>query len=377
MQRIASIPFLNVQAAYAEIREELDYAVKGVLAGGSYILGAEVDAFECEWASYCEARYALGVGNGLDALSLALRAVGVKPGDEVIVPGHTFIATWLAVTHCGATPVPVDLGPSGFLMAIDGIEEKISPRTKAIIPVHLYGETVDLNPILEMANRRNLAVVEDAAQCHGATYAGRRIGGHGHVTAWSFYPGKNLGAFGDGGAITTDSIEIYQAIQKLRNYGSIEKYRHELLGFNSRLDPLQAAALRVKLRYLDDWNARRVKVAERYYSALNDKSLLARHSRLLAKGDHVFHLFVITTPFRAQLQELLAIHGIETLVHYPIPPHMQQCYVSDGYNSLPVVERVATQVLSLPIGPHLSHSSQTEIINRVNELTSEFRGSSE
>ena len=264
---MTQIPFLDLRASYLELKSDIDRAIARVVDGGWYILGPEVEAFEAEYGVYCGAKHAIGVANGLDALHLALRALGVGAGDEVIVPANTYIATWLAVSQCGATPVPVEPDERTFNIDPAFIEAAITTRTRVILPVHLYGQPADLDPILEVARKHGLCVLEDAAQTHGARYKGRRLGAHGDAVAWSFYPGKNLGAMGDGGAVTTNDPQIADRIRVLRNYGSRAKYVNEVQGFNSRLDPLQAAILRVKLTHLDEWNARRAAIARQYGQA--------------------------------------------------------------------------------------------------------------
>jgi len=348
------IPFLNLKAPYAELREAIDAAVSRVASSGWYILGEEVEAFEAEFAAYCQASHCVGLGNGLDALHLALRAMGVGAGDEVIVPSNTYIATWLAVSQCGATPVPVEPTLATYNLDPERIEAAITPRTKVILPVHLYGQPADLDPILEIADRRGLRVLEDAAQAHGARYKGRRIGSHGSVVAWSFYPGKNLGGMGDGGAVTTDDPELADRIRVLGNYGSRTKYLNEVQGVNSRLDPIQAAILRVKLPHLDAWNARRATVAGRYRAALAGSALILPAAPQWA--DPAWHLFVVRHPHRDRLQARLAEAGIGSLIHYPIPPHQQQAYAASGFaaEAFPLASRMAKELLSLPIGPHLS-----------------------
>ncbi|MCP5230591.1 MAG: DegT/DnrJ/EryC1/StrS family aminotransferase, partial [Zoogloeaceae bacterium] len=321
-----------------------------------YILGPEVEAFETEFAAYCEAKHCVGVANGLDALHLALLALGVEPGDEVIVPSNTYIATWLAVSQSGARPVPVE--PVEGTCNIDParIEAAITPRTRLILPVHLYGQPADLDPILAIAHRHGLKVLEDAAQCHGARYKGKRIGAHGDAVAWSFYPGKNLGALGDGGAVTSDDPEVADRVRVLRNYGSRVKYVNEVRGFNSRLDPVQAAVLRVKLGHLDEWNARRQRLAACYLDGLTDSGVTLPEVPTWA--DPVWHLFVIRHPQRDRLQARLTEAGIGTLIHYPIPPHRQAAYLDAGFSAdeFPLASMLADQVLSLPMGPHLGEA---------------------
>lgn len=348
------IPFLDLRAAYLELKPEIDLAVSRVLDSGWYILGEEVEAFESEWAAFCEAKYAVGIANGLDALHLALRALDVGPGDEVIVPSNTYIATWLAVSQCGATPVPVEPDHATYNINPALIEAAITPRTKVILPVHLYGQPADMDTILAIARKHNLRVLEDAAQAHGARYKGKRIGAHGDVVAWSFYPGKNFGALGDGGAITSNDPQIADRIRVLGNYGSRVKYLNEVQGYNSRLDPIQAAALRVKLKYLDEWNTRRKSLAAEYLQALSGASEITLPV-VPEFADPVWHLFVIRHADREALQKQMNDAGIGSVIHYPIPPHLQTAYTDLGYQSgqFPMAEIMAKQVLSLPIGPHL------------------------
>jgi dTDP-4-amino-4,6-dideoxygalactose transaminase len=350
------ILFLDLKAGYLELQPEIDAAIKRVLNSGWYILGSEIEAFEAEFASYCEANYCIGVANGLDALHLSLLALGVKPGDEVIVPSNTYIATWLAVSQCGAIPVPVEPDPLTYNVDPTRIEAAITDRTKVILPVHLYGQPADMDPILAIAKKHDLRVLEDGAQAHGARYKDKRIGAHGDIVAWSFYPGKNLGAYGDGGAITTNDAELADRINVLRNYGSRVKYVNDALGFNSRLDPLQAAALRVKLKVLDEWNARRSNIAECYSDELKNTSLLLPLVPEWAKP--VWHLYVVQHPQRDNLQKKLGEADIGTLIHYPIPPHLQAAYAKLGFGKgdLPIAERIHQNVLSLPIGPHLTNN---------------------
>jgi len=347
------IPFLDVRAAYLELRHEIDSAIARVLAQGTYIAGPEVEAFEREWADYCGAAHCVGVGNGLDALRLALLAMDVGPGDEVIVPSNTYIATWLAISQCGAMPVPVEPDPQTHNIDPARIEAAISPRTRVILPVHLYGQPADMDPILAIARYHGLGVLEDAAQAHGARYRQRRIGAHGDAVAWSFYPGKNLGALGDGGAVTTDNPELARRIRLLGNYGSGRKYVHETRGFNSRLDPLQAAVLRVKLACLDRWNALRAAHAACYTHSLS--TLPLQLPAVPPWAAPAWHLYVVQTTERDALQEALGLAGIGSMIHYPIPPHRQQAYADQAVSaaSLPLAEQLATQALSLPAGPHM------------------------
>ena len=361
------VPFLDLGAAYRELMEEIDAAVARVLKSGWYILGPEVDAFEAEFAGYCGVKHAVGVANGLDALHLALKAMDVGPGDEVIVPSNTYIATWLAVTHAGATPVPVEPDESTCNIDPARIEAAITPRTKVILPVHLYGQPADLDPILDIARRHGLRVLEDAAQAHGARYKGRRIGSHGDAVAWSFYPGKNLGAMGDGGAVTTNDSELADRIRVLGNYGSRKKYFNEVAGFNSRLDPLQAAILAVKLRHLDAWNDRRRAIASRYLEALAGSGLVL--PQVPEWAEPAWHLFVVRHPERDQLQQRLKEVGIGTLIHYPVPPHRQQAYAGAGFEAgaFPIASRMAAEVLSLPMGPQLDSDEAETVVAAVTE----------
>ena len=356
------IPFLDLRAAYLELKTDIDAAVARVLDSGWYILGPEVDAFEAEWANHCQADHAVGLANGLDALILALRALDVGPGDEVIVPSNTYIATWLAVSAVGATPVPVEPDLATHNIDPVRIEAAITPLTKVILPVHLYGQPVDLDPILKLARTHGLKVVEDAAQAHGARYKGKRIGAHGDIICWSFYPGKNLGALGDGGAITTDNADLADRIRVLRNYGSRVKYVNEVQGVNSRLDPLQAAILRAKLPYLNSWTDRRSAIANRYQKGLVNSGLILPQVPDWAEPS--WHLYVVRTQDRDMLQARMSSAGVGSLIHYPIPPHMQQAYagLSLPPNAFPLAQQIAAEVLSLPMGPHLSDMQQSVVL---------------
>ena len=346
------VPFLDLSRTHEAIRADLDSAWHRVVDRSRFIHGEEVDAFEREFAAYCGAEYAIGVGNGLDALHLILRAYGIGPGDEVIVPSNTFIATWLAVSFAGATPVAVDPDPATFNLNPDGVTRAIGPRTRAIIPVHLYGQPADMPALLDIAERHGLICIEDAAQAHGATFAGRPAGSLGHAAAFSFYPGKNLGALGDGGAVTTSDPKIARTIRQLANYGSEQKYIHLCKGYNSRLDELQAAILRVKLRHLDAWNARRREIARLYLEGLPARTLGL--PTVAAKADPVWHLFVVRSRNRAALHKHLAQNGVDSLIHYPIAPADSK---ASADQMLPGDSRLgralSDEVLSLPMGPHL------------------------
>ena len=343
-------------------RAAMDAAYGRVMASGWMILGPELAAFEAEFAAYCGADHAVGVGNGLDALVLALRAAGVGAGDEVIVPAHTFTATWLAVQALGATPVPVEVDPELYVLTADGVAGAITPRTRAVIPVSLYGHPVDLDPILALAERRGLFVLEDAAQSHGARLRGRRTGAAAHATAFSFYPTKNLGALGDAGAVTTSDPALAERLRMLRNYGSREKYVHEMAGVNSRLDELQAAFLRVRLAGLDAANAARRERAARYRAELAGINGLTLPVE--APGaEHVYHLFVVRSADRDQLQARLKAAWIETLIHYPVACHLQPAFahLGLGEGALPLAERLAREVLSLPLWPQMPLEGVAEV----------------
>jgi dTDP-4-amino-4,6-dideoxygalactose transaminase len=364
-----NVPFLDLKAPHEELREELEAAARRVMDSGWFILGPECEAFEAEFAAYCGARHCVGVGNGLEALHLVLRAMGVGPGDEVIVPSNTYIATWLAVSYAGATPVPVDPDPLTHNLDPARVEEAITPRTRALMPVHLYGQPADMDAVNDIAARHNLRVVEDAAQAHGALYRGRRAGALADAAGFSFYPGKNLGALGDAGAVVTDDDELADRVRLLRNYGSRVKYENEERGYNSRLDELQAALLRAKLSRLDDWNARRRRVAESYLQQLEGVAGLVL-PEVPEWADPVWHLFVVRTPERARLQAYLSEAGVGTLIHYPKPPHLQAAYADAGRRAgdFPVAERLAGEVLSLPMGPHLSREAVEYVVSRLSSF---------
>ena len=358
--------FLDLRAASEELAGELEAAVARVVRSGWYVLGPEVERFEAEFAAYVGARHCIGVGNGLDALRIALAGLGVGPGHEVIVPANTYIATWLAVTAVGARPVPVDADPYTCNLDPALVEERITDRTRAIIPVHLYGLPAPMAEINALAARHGLVVLEDAAQGHGASVHGVRAGRLGDAAAWSFFPSKNLGALGDGGAVTTDDDRLAERVRLLGNYGSRVKYVHELAGANSRLDELQAAVLAVKLRHLDDWNGRRRRVAARYLDGLAGSDVVLPD--VPPGAEPVWHLFVVRCDDRDGLQRHLAARGIETLIHYPVPPYRQGAYAgtpSSGGPPLPVSDRLHATVLSLPMGPHLPDADVDRVIEGV------------
>lgn len=349
-----NVPFLELTIPCVDIREELDAAMRRVLDSGWYILGPEVEAFEEEFARYCGVTYCVGVGNGLDALQLILRAMDIGPGDEVIVPAHTFIATWLAVSNVGATPVAVDISEQSYNLDPALLEAAITPKTRAIMPVHLYGEPAQMDLIGAVASKYGLKVIEDAAQAHGAIFQGRKAGALGDASAFSFYPGKNLGAVGDGGAITTNDAVLAGRLRTLRNYGSNEKYVHVVAGVNSRLDEMQAAILRVKLRQLDKWNARRRAIAALYSEKLSGSGLILPVTATDATSS--WHLYVVRAEKRCEVQEYLAQQGVTSLIHYPIPPYRQGAYsgMAGPFGFFPVSDHIADKILSLPMGPHLN-----------------------
>ncbi|TFH72272.1 DegT/DnrJ/EryC1/StrS family aminotransferase [Gammaproteobacteria bacterium LSUCC0112] len=359
------IPFLDLKSAHEELRKDLQKAYDRVLESGSYILGKEVEQFEEEFSEYCQVSHSVGVGNGLDALHLILRAFGIGAGDEVIVPSNTYIATWLAVSYSGATPVPVEPDLATYNIDPMKVELAITSRTKAIIVVHLYGQPADMDPISVIAKKHGIKVIEDAAQAHGARYKGRRVGGLGDAAGFSFYPGKNLGAIGDGGAVTTNDADLADRVRMLCNYGSHIKYHNEVKGFNSRLDELQAAILRVKLENLDQWNLRRAEIAARYLKELSGGKFLT--PVVPDWAEPVWHLFVVRHVDRDLLHKILNSNGIGVLIHYPIPPHLQGAYTDLGHvkGSFPISELIHDEVLSLPIGPHISAQQLAMVIKEV------------
>jgi len=348
------IPVIDLKKQYGSIRAELDDAISRVLSKGSFILGAEVTAFEKEFAEYCEVSHAVGVASGTEALQLALMACGVGENDEVLIPAHTAVATISAVEASGANPILVDVDPARYTLDPNLLAEKITPRTRAVVPVHLYGCPVDMNPIVQFAREHNLFVVEDCSQAHGALYQGRKVGAWGDVAAFSFYPTKNLGAFGDGGAVVTSDEVLAEMARLLRQYGWKEHYISSIKGINSRLDELQAGILRVKLQHLNQWNARRIQLAGLYHDLLSGTELILPVQP--KSSSHVFHQYVIRCSRRDELKEYLSGRGIHTLVHYPVPIHFQPAYANLGWavGSLPNSEQAAREVLSLPMYPELT-----------------------
>lgn len=357
-----TIKFLDVGYTYASLKGEMDVVYKRVMDAGWFIGGSEVANFEKEFADYCETDHCIGMGNGYDALFLLLKAYGITNGDEVIVSGHTFIATWFSVSNLGAIVKPVDARADSMNLNADLIERQITNKTKAIIVVHLYGLPVYMDKIMALGKAYGIPVIEDAAQAHGATYKGRKAGGLADAAAFSFYPGKNLGCFGDGGAITTNDKDIANTVRSLANYGTSKKYYHDQAGVNSRLDPLQAAFLSVKLKYLDEWNTRRKEIAHIYINGLSDLELL----QLPIKEDVMqssWHLFVIRYHNRDWLQEELKKQGVQTIIHYPIPNHLAGAYPEKNNYNLPVTESICKTCLSLPIGPHLTDEDVQYVVS--------------
>lgn len=341
------IKFNELKPLHKELSREIKFAVNRVLKSGWYILGPEVEAFEKEFAEYHDTKHAVAVANGTDAIELALRASGVGPGDEVITVSHTAVATICAIERAGAIPVLVDINPRTYTMDVDLVESVITERTKAIVPVHIYGYPVEMDKLVDIARKYKLLLVEDCAQAHGAEFRGRKVGTFGHIAAFSFYPTKNLGAYGDGGAILTNNSEIAKKLIRLRNYGQISRYEFVEWGVNSRMDEIQAAILRVKLKHLDEQNAERRKIASRYSKLLKNVILPLEEKDY----KHAYHLFVVRHDKRDALQNLLTQNGVGTLIHYPLPVHMQPAYKHLGYNfgCLPITEEISEQIISLPI----------------------------
>lgn len=361
------VPFLDLKAAHADIEDRIEAELLRVARSGAYVLGPELEAFESAFAAYMGSAHCAGVANGLDALRLGLTAMGISPGDEVIVPANTYIATWLAVSQCGATPIPVEPREDTYNIDPDAVRAAVTDRTRAILPVHLYGQPADMDALEAIAGRHGLSILQDGAQAHGARYKARRIGSSGTV-AWSFYPTKNLGALGDGGALTSDDDHVADRIRLLRNYGSAVKYENQLKGVNSRLDPIQAAVLNVKLATLDAATARRQRIARRYSEAFFAAGLDAPHVPDWAEP--VWHLYVLRHPDRAAFRRRLTDAGIGTVIHYPIPPHLQEAYADAGYarGSFPLTEGLAGDVLSLPMCPAQTDEQTDYVIDSVVRL---------
>ncbi len=364
------IPVIDLKKQYESIRPELDDAIARVLTKGSFILGSEVVAFEKEFAEYCEVSHAVGVASGTEALQLALLACGVGENDEVLTTAHTAVATVSAIEATGAHPVLVDIDLNRYALNPNLLAQSITLRTRAIIPVHLYGCPVDMNPVIQFAREKNLFVVEDCSQAHGALYEGRKVGSLGDIAAFSFYPTKNLGAFGDGGTVVTDNAELAEKVRLLRQYGWKEHYISSVKGINSRLDELQAAILRVKLRRLDEWNLRRRELANLYFELLADTDLVLPAQP--ENSRHVFHQFVIRHPQRDALKKYLKERGIQSLIHYPLPTHLQPAYAELGYSagSLPHAEKASREVLSLPLYPELTEEKIKRVCQNVIDFLS-------
>lgn len=363
------VEFLNLNRAYNELKQSIDRRIQGVLDRGWYILGSELSEFEEAFAEFCGARYCIGVANGLDAIQLILRAFEIGNGDEVIVPAHTFIATWLAVQYAGATPIAVDADSYTMNMDVAAVAARITSRTKAILVVHLYGQTTDMAPLRELARSKGLKIIEDAAQAQGATYHGRRAGSLGDAAAFSFYPGKNLGAFGDAGAITTSDEVLSLRLRALRNYGATRKYFHEFEGVNSRLDELQAAVLNAKLPSLNDWNSRRRNLASSYNSKLLGLGDLILPG-VKDNCDPIWHIYAVRTSRRDSLLKHLNERRIGAMIHYPVPCHLAGATTAlkGQLGDFPVCERICKTELSLPIGPHMTHSELNYVVHAVTEF---------
>jgi dTDP-4-amino-4,6-dideoxygalactose transaminase len=370
-----TVPFVDLKAQYQSIAADIDAALDRVISRADFILGEEVEAFEAEFARYCGVRFAVGLDNGTSALELALRAYGVGPGDEVITAANTYIATAFAITSAGALPVFVDMDPDTYTMDVALLEEAITDRTRAIIPVHLYGHPADMDAIMDIARRHDLVVVEDACQAHGAKYKGRRVGSLGHAAAFSFYPAKNLGAYGDAGMLVTNDERADAAVRMLRNHGQCTKYYHLLEGYNHRLDTIQAAVLRVKLRHLDAWNAARREHAQKYNQLLGHDWVLTPTEAEYAEP--VYHLYVICAPHRDELQAYLHSQGIQTGIHYPIPIHKQPAYAHLAYDKqhYPIAEQRATQILSLPMYPELRVDAIGYVVEAIRDFVRTSRDS--
>ena len=363
------VPFVDLVAQYESIADEVDRAFHDVTASAEYILGSYVQRFEEEFARFVEAEHAVGVGSGLDALRLGLLALDIGPGDEVVIPANTYIATALAVSDVGADVVLVDCDPETFNVDPDAVAAAITPRTKALLPVHFTGQAADMRPLLELAEQKGLLVIEDAAQAHGTRYDERRCGSIGALACFSFYPGKNLGAYGDAGVVTTNDSAVVERIRQLRNYGERRKYDHVVKGVNSRLDGLQAAFLSVKLRHLETWNEARLRHADAYTHALEGVGDLVLQHRSEA-STHVYHLFIVRTKKRDALREHLARHGIHTGIHYPIPIHLQEAYHELGLEAgaFPHAERLASESLSLPMYPELTPQQISDVVAAIREF---------
>ncbi len=360
------IPFVDLKSQYQSIKGEIDSAILRVLDNSSFILGYEVEEFESAFADYVDARFCVGVSNGTAAVQLAVMACGIGAGDEVIVPANTFFATAEGVSTAGATPVFVDADPVSYCIDVEKIEAAITERTRAIMPVHLYGQSADLDPIIEIAKRRDLLVIEDAAQAHGSEYKSKRVGALGHAGCFSFYPGKNLGAYGEAGAVVTNDENIARKVRLLRDHGSERKYHHDIVGYNFRMEGMQGAVLGVKLKHLDDWNQLRREHAAQYEQLLKDSSLILPREMNYAR--HVYHLYVVQCESRDALQTSLNDSGVQSGIHYPIPIHMQPAYAFMGHKQgdFPEAEKQARHVLSLPMFPELNDQQIERVVQVIN-----------
>ena len=370
---IEMIPIVDLKKQYESIKSEIDSAIKDVVDSGQFILGKRVEAFEADFATYCQSKYALGVNSGTSALHLALLAAGVGPGDEVITVSYTFVATAAAICYTGAKPVFVDIDPRNCNIDPAKIEAAITPKTKVIVPVHLYGACADMDPILDVARRHHLIVIEDAAQAHGAEYKGRRAGSMGELACFSFYPGKNLGAYGEGGAVVTSDERYVEHLKQLRDQGQSEKYYHPVVGYNYRMEAIQGAVLGVKLKHLDDWNRRRQKHAEVYRGGLAESGL--RLLEELPDTKSVHHIFPLFTEQRDDLRAYLQNAGISSGLHYPTPVHLQPAYRYLGYEEgdFPETERACKEVLSLPMYPELADEAVLSIVDSVRQFCRKSR----
>jgi dTDP-4-amino-4,6-dideoxygalactose transaminase len=369
-----TVPFVDLRRQYLSIKEEIDEAIARVLNESSFILGREVEAFERAFAEYTGARFCVGVNSGTAAIQLAVMACGLASGDEVVIPANTFFATAEAISTAGATPVFVDAESASYNIDASKIEAAITKHTRAIMPVHLYGQAADLDPIFEIAARRNLLVIEDAAQAHGSLYKGSRVGALGRAGCFSFYPGKNLGAYGEGGAVVTNDAELARRVRLLRDHGSERKYHHEIIGYNFRLEGIQGAILKVKLGHLDKWNELRRRAAARYGELLPESDLLVL-PREMPYARHIYHLYVVRSETRARLQQSLSESGVQTGIHYPVPVHLQPAYSFLGHKpgDFPEAERQANEVLSLPMFPELTEDEIKRVAEAIHKSVVEFQ----
>jgi dTDP-4-amino-4,6-dideoxygalactose transaminase len=362
------IPFLDLVGQYRQIKEEIDEAIARVLNSGQFVLGSEVAGFEEEFAAYCQAKHAVALNSGTSALHLALLAAGIGPGDDVLTVSHTFVATAAAILYAGARPIFVDVDPVSYTMDPGRIEAALTPRTRAIIPVHLYGQPAELEPILEIARRRQIVLIEDAAQAHGAEYHGRRVGALGDIGCFSFYPGKNLGAYGEGGCVVTNNPAYAKAVRVLRDWGQEVRYRHVRKGYNYRLEAIQGAILRVKLRHLERWTELRRSLATAYDRLLAGAGVIC--PRVLPERRHVFHIYAIRCQQRDALQQALRDQNLQTGIHYPIPVHLQPAYADLGYKAgdFPTTEAIAAEELSLPLFPELTEEQVAQVADAVQKF---------